>query len=415
MLIHDLLSLVLAACIIQGKPTNDQEKELLKLLDDNENEEVPKEKYEELGIKDGKYNGKNIKKITKIGGGGAGEALEKVLNIEDVESIKKIKDIKKVKNIMKIDEDLAEKIKKEVAEGGSIPETDSEPGLNVEDDPDLVEKVKRVLKMFNASDLDDIVKVVPIKSMKKITPGMEDYVPIMDPSMDTGNENEGPPEYEPNFSLPESNYVPNIPIMSEKRYSGNFEAENEAIRVLEDKIDAISANLMTNQMQLQRERALQRVLERMFDYQKEKLRMIKEVMQDHMAKEMELARTGQGINEMLKSAEREKIRRLKNLQGLAERHIGEIERDMPSALDFDDGSKINPFEVNPTLTDPYGLTGEGDVIKQQYIDSNKYDKLPLKKVKSIKKIKSILKLTPEQAERLKSWQLEREEKTGRRF
>ena len=44
MLIHDLLSLVLAACIIQGKPTNDQEKELLKLLDDNENEEVPKEK-----------------------------------------------------------------------------------------------------------------------------------------------------------------------------------------------------------------------------------------------------------------------------------------------------------------------------------------------------------------------------------
>merc|ERR1719167_889692 len=88
-----------------------------------------------------------------------------------------------------------------------------------------------------------------------------------------------------------------------------------------------------------------------------------------MAKEMELARTGQGINEMLKSAEREKIRRLKNLQGLAERHIGEIERDMPSALDFDDGSKINPFEVNPTLTDPYGLTGEGDVIKQQYIDT----------------------------------------------
>ena len=35
-------------------------------------------------------------------------------------------------------------------------------------DSDLAVKVARVLKMFNASDLDDIIKVVPISSMRKI-------------------------------------------------------------------------------------------------------------------------------------------------------------------------------------------------------------------------------------------------------
>ena len=35
-------------------------------------------------------------------------------------------------------------------------------------DLELAAKVERVLKMFNASDLDNIIKVIPIKSMRKI-------------------------------------------------------------------------------------------------------------------------------------------------------------------------------------------------------------------------------------------------------
>lgn len=39
---------------------------------------------------------------------------------------------------------------------------------NTAQDPELVEKVERVLKLFNASSLDDIIKVTPIASMRKI-------------------------------------------------------------------------------------------------------------------------------------------------------------------------------------------------------------------------------------------------------
>ena len=39
----------------------------------------------------------------------------------------------------------------------------------IQDPDDLRGKVDRILKMFNASDLDDIIKVIPVSSMKKIT------------------------------------------------------------------------------------------------------------------------------------------------------------------------------------------------------------------------------------------------------
>ena len=51
---------------------------------------------------------------------------------------------------------------------GEVSEEVKEPYYPPQDDPDLAAKVSRVLKMFNASDLDDIIKVVPISSMRKI-------------------------------------------------------------------------------------------------------------------------------------------------------------------------------------------------------------------------------------------------------
>ena len=47
--------------------------------------------------------------------------------------------------------------------------TNNRDSSGIQDQADLAGKVDRILKMFNASDLDDIIKVIPVSSMKKIT------------------------------------------------------------------------------------------------------------------------------------------------------------------------------------------------------------------------------------------------------
>merc|ERR1712142_552232 len=174
------------------------EDDLLDMLDDTDNTELPREKYEELGLGDGLFNGKKIKRIVKVQSsdsktkegskkkegykeeeGEAGEGMEKVHDIEDVESFHKIKSMKKIKKMTPIDADIADRMRKEVQEGTSESETtkskhgkeeynESSSSKQKIDDPDLTDKVTRILKMFNISDLDDIRKAVKISSMRKI-------------------------------------------------------------------------------------------------------------------------------------------------------------------------------------------------------------------------------------------------------
>ena len=87
--------------------------------------------------------------------------MEKVLDIEDVERLDKIKDIKKIKTMLPIDDDLAAKMKREVKKVHGW-ETEGSK------DTGLAAKVARVMKLFNVSDLDDIIKVIPISSIRKI-------------------------------------------------------------------------------------------------------------------------------------------------------------------------------------------------------------------------------------------------------
>merc|ERR1712098_994399 len=78
-----------------------------------------------------------------------------------------------------IDADIADRMRKEVQEGTSESETTKSKNNKEEydesssskqkiNDPDLTDKVTRILKMFNVSDLDDIKKAVRISSMRKI-------------------------------------------------------------------------------------------------------------------------------------------------------------------------------------------------------------------------------------------------------
>merc|ERR1712055_867411 len=121
--------------------------DLLSLLQDHQNSEVPREKYKELGFGDGYFNGKKIKRIVKVSDEGnniKGEegSLEKVEDIEDVERFHKIKSLKPIKKMTQIDADLADKMRKEVR--GEVSEEVKEPYYPPQDDPDLAAKVSRV-------------------------------------------------------------------------------------------------------------------------------------------------------------------------------------------------------------------------------------------------------------------------------
>lgn len=428
--------------------------DLLSLLQDHQNSEVPREKYKELGFGDGYFNGKKIKRIVKVSDGdnikgdnmveGGDGSLEKVEDIEDVERFHKIKSLKPIKKMTQIDADLADKMRKEVR--GEVSEEVKEPYYPPQDDPDLAAKVSRVLKMFNASDLDDIIKVVPISSMRKIKSKTKVYSrgdnilepePIEpDAGLDSARGDNFPLSMEiindDRYGL--SNHEPSGPGLNIKRYGAEkIETENAALKGLDDEIERISQTLVDNARLLDKERELQEVLNKMMNVQREKLMKIKEVMDDHRAKEMELSRKEVQINEMLKKAQQQKIHHLKELQNLAEKHINEIDAggkynggsynsgnynsgsynggtyNDGSYNDggYNDGGYNVRKSYKPGLKVVHGGNVPSDLYldpEYKYISKRGYDVMPVKKIKSIKKLKSVLKLTDEQAARLAQWQ-----------
>merc|ERR1712002_299503 len=338
----------------------------------------------------------------------------------------------------------ADKMRKEVR--GEVSEEKEDPYYPPQsetDDPDLAAKVSRVLKMFNASDLDDIIKVVPISSMRKIKSktrvhtGGDDILGVAPPNFDhdTGLD-----------STREDNFPIDMQIINEDRYGQSdhepsglnikrygaekIETENEALKGLDDEIERISQTLVDNARLLDKERELQEVLAKMTNVQREKLMKIKEVMDDHRAKEMGLSRKEVKINDMLKRAQKQKIHHLKELQNLAEKHINEIDAGGNyNGGSYNDGG-YNGGNYNGGIYNDGGYNGgnynggkrynsEQKVVhggtrnvdsdlyldpEYKYISKRGYDVMPVKKIKSIKKLKSVLKLTEEQASRLAQWQ-----------
>ena len=109
--------------------------------------------------------------------------LKDVVEKKKIKKMTKLKSVKKIKSIMDIDDDLALKMKKEVEEGKEAVEAEEaddeewvEDESSLEDEAfgqagqagkgevgaDVQAKIDRILKMFNASSLDDIIEVTPI-------------------------------------------------------------------------------------------------------------------------------------------------------------------------------------------------------------------------------------------------------------
>ena len=93
--------------------------------------------------------------------------------LQGVKSIKELKDLKAVKSVTRIDDDLALKmrdlIENQKTERGSeqvaITTTTVQPKIQ---EPDLENKVQRILEMFNVKNLDEILNAIPITSIKKL-------------------------------------------------------------------------------------------------------------------------------------------------------------------------------------------------------------------------------------------------------
>ena len=197
-----------------------------------------------------------------------------------------------------------------------------------------------------------------------------------------------------------------------KRYGADkIETENQALKGLDDEIERISQTLVDNARLLGKERELQEVLAKMMNVQREKLMKIKEVMDDHRAKEMGLSRKEVKINDMLKRAQKQKIHHLKELQNLAEKHINEIDAGGNyNGGSYNDGGYNGGTYNGGSYTDGRILNGVGshgssglnivaggpmssDLYLDpafKYISKKGYNVMPVKKIKSIKKLKSVL-------------------------
>merc|ERR1712080_470069 len=241
------------------------EKELIDLLSNKEAEEdsvettvVERDKYAELesaipGLKDGKFKSpsdgrwKKVKSISKI----KKKVNNDVTKPKHVKNVKPIKTMKRIKGIMPIDEDLALEMKHEVEAGTIDDDTSPQIGnldvkeVNADSNSDLQAKVDRVLKMFNAKSLDDIIKVQPIKSMHKIESGG-----IYPENVSTDQE-----------KREEINYIEN-----QKPQGGlalDLENENRNVKELEEDLQKNVEKLAEDSNLLEREKSVQSVLENM--------------------------------------------------------------------------------------------------------------------------------------------------------
>ena len=114
------------------------------------------------------------------------ESTGEEVDMRKVKEMKKLKSTQKIKSIIDIDDDLALKMKKEIEEGGEAEESGQghailsdesqlnkagDAGDSIEGVPreKLIRQINRILKMFNASSLDDIIALCGNPSKGRFT------------------------------------------------------------------------------------------------------------------------------------------------------------------------------------------------------------------------------------------------------
>ena len=201
-------------------------------------------------------------------------------------------------------------------------------------------------------------------------------------------------------------------------YGVKFEVENEKIRKLDEEIERDLDIISRDAGVLKKERDFQNILMKMLEMEKNKILMIEEVLREHREKEIDVEKGIERIKKMLKSAKVEKIGHLENLQSLAEKKRNEalsemedgyyptrnIEGLLNEKVDYLSNFDEIEHRSNFDEIDNRSSRRNFDEIEHQrnfdenlskfnhakWIDKSLYDKLPLKRITSMKKLKSIL-------------------------
>jgi len=379
----------------------------------------------------------------KYGGGSGGPDGKTILDM------KKVKKMDKIKSSMDIDEDLALEMKREAeAAAGSAAypsgkesvsdpyetEKDSKPSSN----GDLQAQVDRILKMFNASSLDDIVEVKPITNIEKLDSD-SDIGPSYKNS-DIGSSYKGPSSYLDDSREIPGSYLDDLDSYSVPRssgyeklnsgyeeselspgseyglVSGDLGRENNEVEKLELRLKKIINNIEKEEDLLKKEGNLIDVLRNMLAVQEDKIRKIKQLIEDHRNKHIDHKKNIRILYDdagKVKELIREHLDKLKEVAAnVRDNEIKKLESGPEYKVPREYGSKISAKSYKPSYDDNL----EESELTSSLYGSRGSVKLPPhvkgQKIRSMRKIKSITDLTEEQALRLKKLQEERNAKRG---
>ena len=280
-----------------------------------------------------------------------------------LQDVQKIKNIEKIKKITPIDEDLALEMKEEIKKGSKLLNTvknrikEDEKGSS--SNKVLSRKVERILKLFNVSDLDDIVEVMEVDDETQSELGLN-----------TG-----------------SDYQDDNEMLAR---------QNHLINVMDADIEAILLQIATNSQLLSKERDLIIGLSKMLTATMEKVRSIKLVMMEHMKKAGVFKEVIDSLYTKLKDVQANKIKYLQKLKAAVDSQQSEavalINRAETEAVNllqkFNIPSlpSVDNVEMDDTSLETTNLETESSLKE---IDSSKYDVYPLKKIVNVKGVKSL--------------------------
>jgi len=305
--------------------------------------------------------------------------IETVKELKNVEDFQNFKVLKKIKSLTQIDDDLAMKFKKEISEGKELLNTVNNKLNDVNQDEmsheELKRKVDRILDLFNISDLDEIINV------KQVGRGDSNNRDAVDEELDIGDR-----------IVPRNNEDMKFNLMSTEIHS------------LDKLLEKLLNEVKKKKDEYETEKRATVALAKLLKAQSKKLKLIQQSLSKHsdyaVSAHKEIAKLFDKIREL----QVEKIENLDKLRSMAENKENEeleLIRNSKSQSGLD-SSEFEEENKNLELlraSDVKELDGSKDQI-----DSSKYNVFPLKKIISMKKIKSILELTDEQAMRLKNMQ-----------
>ena len=296
-----------------------------------------------------------------------------------------------------------------IAEADTIP--DSELSNN-----DLLDKVERILKLFNVDDLDDIVDVVKIKDSDSGGISEEEASNVIDQGYSI---EDGQPAIvidNSALNLLDSGAESDI-LNTEDDTDEIFEVENEIIRSIERKIKDILGKISDKKEILAKSKSMIVALTKMLVAEMRKIKTIEGVLEDHNKKIEEAQGDIKDLYSDLKDLQERKINHINKLQEAAQNKESESESLLQRIQD--QASKIGslgPLKINGALvSDPESidipdisledLGTSVDVSESEdsfnigrrnrdshslkEIDRSKYNAYPLKKILSMKKIKSL--------------------------